>query len=116
MFLQSPTIQGLARSLREQSSMQRHSRVVAIQPEGSRTPLFLMDAGPFFRPLAHRLGNDQPLFGLILPDLAELSPQFTVKELVTYFIADLRAVPHTAPIISVAGPMPGSSPTRWPSL
>jgi len=95
MFLQSPTIQGLARSFNEESSMQRHSRVVAIQPEGSRTPLFLIDAGPFFRPLAHRLGNDQPLFGLLLPDLAELSEQFTVKELVSYLIADLRGVrPH----------------------
>ncbi|CEF48410.1 unnamed protein product [uncultured bacterium] len=94
-FLQSPTIEGMARFLCDERSAERHDRVVAIQPEGSRTPVFFVDAGPFFRPLARRLGYDQPVYGLMLPDLAELSNRFTVAEMVNYLIAGLREVkPH----------------------
>jgi amino acid adenylation domain-containing protein len=38
--------------------------VAAIQPLGSATPILWLDGGSTFRPLAERLGTDQPFFGI----------------------------------------------------
>jgi thioesterase domain-containing protein/acyl carrier protein len=95
MFLQAPSIEGIAAFLREEREEARRDQVVAIQPEGLKDPLYLVDAGPFFRPLARRLGSDQPVFGLLLPDLADLPQRFTVSDLATNLIRALREVrPH----------------------
>jgi amino acid adenylation domain-containing protein len=43
----------------------RESPVIApIQPNGTRTPIMWLDGGSTFRPLAERLGPDQPFFGV----------------------------------------------------
>ena len=38
--------------------------VVPIQPRGSQPPLLWLEGGPTFRPLAERLGRDQPFLGI----------------------------------------------------
>jgi thioesterase domain-containing protein len=94
-FLQSPTIQGVAKFLREEKSDDHVGRALALQPDGSRSPLFLVDAGPFFLPLTRRLGKDQPVYSLLLPELVDLPKDFTAKEIVEYLIASLREMcPH----------------------
>jgi thioesterase domain-containing protein len=89
-FLRAPTIRGVTKILGEEEDVDGKDKVVAIQPNGGRTPLFLVDGGPLFRPLAFRLGETQPLLGLMLPDLVEFPEQFTVKQISALLKAALR--------------------------
>ncbi len=95
MFLQSPTIEHISAFLLGEKDEARRDQIVAIQREGSSPPLYLVDAGPFFRALTRRLGADQPVFGMLLPALADLPTQFTVGDLAANLIRALRDVqPH----------------------
>ncbi len=94
-FLQSPTIHGVARFLGEQHSDVQLDRFMAIQPDGFRPPLTIVDAGVFFIPLTRCLGSDQPVFSLLLPELIDLPQDFSVADIVDYLMASLReACPH----------------------
>jgi amino acid adenylation domain-containing protein len=66
---QKPTIAQLAALLRDEKAMSQPCRVFPIQPEGTRPPLICLGAGPYFLPLARRLGSDQPLLGVDLTQL-----------------------------------------------
>jgi thioesterase domain-containing protein/acyl carrier protein len=95
LFLQSPTIEHISAFLGNEKEEARREQIVAIQREGSSAPLYLVDAGPLFRPLARRLGLDQPVFGMLLPGLADLPTRFTVGDLAANLIRALRDVqPH----------------------
>ncbi|HYN80431.1 MAG TPA: AMP-binding protein, partial [Gemmatimonadaceae bacterium] len=67
-LFQAPTIEQLADILRQQGWTSRWSSLVPIQPGGSKPPFYCMHAGGgqvfFYRDLAHRLGPDQPFYGL----------------------------------------------------
>ena len=69
-----PSPRGLAQLLRRFDPMEPQNRyLVPIQPDGTRTPIFGVHVlgvnSEFYRPLAERLGPDQPLFGLGQPTL-----------------------------------------------
>jgi amino acid adenylation domain-containing protein len=68
---QQSTVEKLADLIRDRTSVPRPSRVLPIQPQGTRPPFICLGAGPFFLPLASRVGSDQPFLGL---DLSELDP------------------------------------------
>jgi len=95
VFLQSPTIEHISAFLRNEKEGSRREQIVAIQRDGPRAPFYIVDAGPFFRPLTRRLGFDQPVFGMLLPALTDLPTQFTVGDLAANLIRALRDVrPH----------------------
>jgi thioesterase domain-containing protein len=48
-------------------SRDAHPAVIALQPEGSRPPLFCVDAGSLWLPLSSRLDGDRPVLGLRVP-------------------------------------------------
>jgi thioesterase domain-containing protein/acyl carrier protein len=66
---QRPTIAQLADLLREEKTSPETCRVFPIQPQGTRPPFICLGAGPFFLPLAHNLGSDQPTLGVDLDQL-----------------------------------------------
>lgn len=66
-IFQSPTIRQLAALLREETPLSRHPGVIPLHPQGSRTPLYWVDGGPLFLPLARSLDEDQPVLGLRIP-------------------------------------------------
>jgi amino acid adenylation domain-containing protein len=92
----APTIAQLAAALRDGHSPESWPRVAAIQPKGHRPPFFCVDAGAFFRPLAHHLGFDQPFLGLPL-DARALATPFTMEGVAAYHVKTIRAVQSGGP-------------------
>jgi thioesterase domain-containing protein/acyl carrier protein len=96
-LLRTPTIQGLAARLRGCGPAAESDRISPIQPQGSRRPLFLVFGGPFFRPLARALGEEQPVFGLHLPFASDNPERLSVGEMATRLIDAMREVQPNGP-------------------
>jgi amino acid adenylation domain-containing protein len=98
-LFEAPTIEQLATILRDPSSLSRLSRVVPIQPAGSRPPFFCIGAGPLFWPLAQRLGTDQPFLGLGLQesDKDRLRAPYTLAEIAGCLVKSMRELQPEGP-------------------
>jgi surfactin family lipopeptide synthetase A len=98
-LFEAPTIERLASALREQASSPRSSRVVPIQPVGSRAPFFCVGAGPLFRPLAQKLGPDQPFLGLGLQesDKDSLCCPYALADIAGYLVKSMREAQPEGP-------------------
>jgi len=95
----APTIQQLAAMLEERNISIQHPAVAPIQPRGSKPPLFWVRGGPLFRPLANRLGLDQPLLGLHLPasDARALQVPYQLEEIAAALVRRMREVQNEGP-------------------
>lgn len=78
-FLQRPTIEAVATMLREDRWEDPEQPVFPMREGGNKPPLLLIDAGPFFRPFVRALGADQPVYGVALPQIADLPNHFTTQ-------------------------------------
>jgi thioesterase domain-containing protein len=65
--------------------------VFAMRAEGAQPPLIIVDAGPRYRPLVRRMGGDQPVFGLSLPELSTLPEQFSASDVAANLVEALCA-------------------------
>ncbi len=97
-LFEAPTIKQMATILRNQGWQPRWSSLVAIQPGGSKPPLFCVppDDGTvlIFADLARHLGKDQPLYGL--------EPvQMWGKERVAYYVDQIQAFQPQGPVLFV---------------
>ncbi|MDO8431611.1 MAG: AMP-binding protein [Candidatus Binatus sp.] len=52
-----------------------------IQPHGTRPPLYVVGSFNAFVPLARRLGDDQPILGITLPDELKLRVPYRLEEI-----------------------------------
>jgi thioesterase domain-containing protein/aryl carrier-like protein len=97
---QAPTIEKLAQILRGEASSSGWSPLVAIQPSGSRPPLFCMHGAGgtvlIYRDLSRHLGLDQPFYGLQSQGLDGSRPPLqTIEEMAALYIRDIRRIqPH----------------------
>jgi amino acid adenylation domain-containing protein len=66
----APTLRGMAALLGEAHAEKPAPRLINVQPNGSRPPLYWLFGGPTVRPLAEAMGQDQPFFGVAL-DVAD---------------------------------------------
>jgi amino acid adenylation domain-containing protein len=75
----TPQLHKLAALLGETTETSRLPRLIAVQPKGSRPPIFWIDDCEAIRPLAEALGPDQPFFNIMLGSVAstDLTPRFT---------------------------------------
>ena len=91
-LFQAPTVDQMAAIIRNEVSPPRLAAVVPIQPLGSRPTFFLVGPRPLFRPLAQRLGFDQPFLGLHLElsELVGLHVPYKLEDLARYFVRALR--------------------------
>ncbi len=101
LFL-SPTIEQLADCLRDSDTSKTWSSLVAIQPEGSRPPLFCVHAAGanvlIYRPLSRHLGNDQPVYALQAQGLdGRARPLTRVEDMAALYIKEMRAVQPDGP-------------------
>jgi amino acid adenylation domain-containing protein len=101
LFL-SPTIEQLANCLRDSDTSKTWSSLVAIQPEGSRPPLFCVHAAGanvlIYRPLSRHLGNDQPVYALQAQGLdGRARPLTRVEDMAALYIKEMRAVQPEGP-------------------
>ena len=65
-------------------------QVFPMHRAGTRPPLLIVDAGPFQRPFVRRLGGEQPIWGLALPELSALPKGFTVADIATNLVQALE--------------------------
>jgi len=101
---QGATVEHLANILQRPTQAAPHSSLVAIQPDGSRRPLFLIHpAGGHVFPythLARHLGSDQPCYGLQARGLEEgQEPHSRIEDMAAYYIEALRTVQPTGPYL-----------------
>jgi thioesterase domain-containing protein/acyl carrier protein len=101
-IFQGATVEHLAIIFRQQIEPAPHSSLVAIQPGGNKRPLFLIHpAGGHVFPyvhLAHRLGLDQPCYGLQAKGLEVGQDSHTrIEDMAAYYIEALRTVQPEGP-------------------
>ena len=96
----APTIQELAQVLQREASASRWSPLVAIQPNGSRPPLFCIHGADgnvlIYRNLSRCLGSDQPFYGLQAQGLDGSCPPLTrIQDMAALYTKEIRkAQPH----------------------
>jgi acyl-CoA synthetase (AMP-forming)/AMP-acid ligase II/thioesterase domain-containing protein/acyl carrier protein len=106
-FFLSPEIATLARIVSEAAALGRQRRartpLVALQPHGSRVPIFCFPGGyenPYlFRPLAQALGDDQPFFVVRDPRPAAERGVYTVEEEAGRFADAIKAARRGGPYV-----------------
>jgi amino acid adenylation domain-containing protein len=101
-LVQAPTIEQLADLLHRVAEVRAWSSLVAIQPHGSRPPLYLMHGlgGNIvgYAALARHLGLDQPVFGLQSWGLSgRHSPHTRIEEMATHYLAEISALQPQGP-------------------
>jgi thioesterase domain-containing protein/acyl carrier protein len=99
---EAPTIDELARILRAEVPTSGWSPLVAIQPLGSRPPLFCMHGAGgtvlMYRDLSLHLGNDQPFFGLQAAGLdGSSAPLATIEEMAELYVKEIRRTQPRGP-------------------
>lgn len=95
-LLKAPTVASQAALLRDDQPADNGSSVVAVKPEGSRPPLYMVPAAGstslVFHGLAGRLSPDQPLFAFEpLGTDGITAPQRSIPEMASRYVADLRS-------------------------
>jgi surfactin family lipopeptide synthetase A len=98
------TVEHLAGVLRQQATPGPQSSLVAIQPGGSKRPLFLVHpAGGHVFPyvhLAQLLGPDQPCYGLQARGLEDgQNPHTRIEDMAAHYIQALRTLQPTGPYL-----------------
>ncbi|MDF5711727.1 MAG: amino acid adenylation domain-containing protein [Nostoc sp. S4] len=101
-LLQAPTIEELAKILRNPSSLVSWSSLVPIQPNGSKPPFFLVHAvgGNIlsYCDLAGYLGLNQPVYGLQAQGLdGKTAPHTRIEDMAAQYIKEIRTIQPNGP-------------------
>jgi amino acid adenylation domain-containing protein len=99
-IFEAPTVEQLAAALCSNTAARWPSAVIPIQRTGSRPPLFCFGygVGPVFRPLAQRLGPDQPLMAIdptLLP-ADQFSAPYEMEDVASCLAKQIHEV-HSGP-------------------
>ena len=102
MLLEAPTIRQLAGIISAPIVHSLHSSLVAVQPNGTKPPLFCVHTqiGEIFlqcRNLSLFLGMDQPVFGLRSQGRGGETPYLTIEEMASYYLREIRTVQRKGP-------------------
>jgi amino acid adenylation domain-containing protein len=103
-LFQAPTVEQLARLLRDANWSPSWSSLVAIQPSGSKPPFFCVHAHRGnvlnFNALARCLGADQPFYGLQAQGLDGTRPRHTtIEEMAAHYLEEIRSVQPKGPYL-----------------
>ncbi|MEW5958866.1 MAG: amino acid adenylation domain-containing protein, partial [Chloroflexota bacterium] len=101
-LFQAPTIEQLAKILRDEGWSPSWSSLVPIQPAGARPPLFFIHAHGGnvigYHDLARRLGPDQPFYGLQARGLDGKSEPFArIEEMAAHYIKEIQTIQPAGP-------------------
>ncbi|NEQ66711.1 MAG: AMP-binding protein, partial [Symploca sp. SIO2D2] len=101
-LFQGATIENLASLLRQKSNFQSWAPLVAIQPNGSKTPFFCVPGAggevTYLYHLAHHLGQDQPFYGLQAVGLdGKTKPYAQVEDMAARYIKEIQKVHPQGP-------------------
>ncbi|MBA3341047.1 MAG: non-ribosomal peptide synthetase, partial [Gemmatimonadaceae bacterium] len=100
----APTLEEQAGLLREPWRATRKRWMVAVQPSGTKPPLFFAPpaASPalVFAALARHLGKDQPLYGLAPPDIdGDVAIATWFVDSAARYVEEIRSVQPTGPYL-----------------
>src|SRR5690606_38694120 len=106
-LLRAQTVAALSDAIQRGDLRSDTPSLVPIQATGSRPVLFgvhvLGVGGAYYRPRAHRLGPDQPIYGLTRPRaLAADVSKLTVEEVAREYVADLKRFQPKGPYFLLA--------------
>jgi len=101
-LLEAPTVERLARLLRQKGWSPLWSSLVPIQTGGSKPPFFCVHGlgGTVmrFHALARNLGHDQPVYGLQAQGLDPARPCHSrVEDMATHYLREVRSVQPRGP-------------------
>jgi amino acid adenylation domain-containing protein len=101
-LLKAPTVAQLASLIRDKGQAAAWSLLVAIQPKGTKPPLFCIHARGgnvlFYRDLANRLGPDQPFYGIQPQGLDGKQPYLArVEDMAALYIREMKKVQPAGP-------------------
>src|SRR5437899_8481416 len=104
LLLQAPTIELLAEALGQEGCTIRWDSLVAIQPRGTRPPIFVVPGVGgnvlVFARLAKQLGQEQPVYGLQARGLdGEARPFTCVEEMAAHYAPEIRGVCPQGPYL-----------------
>ena len=101
-LFQSPTVEQLANILRQKGWSAPCQTLVAIQPGGSKPPLFFIhvlgEGLKFCRPLTSHLDPEQPIYGLAVEIMDEVSLN-KVEDVVAHYIKEMRSIQPEGPYL-----------------
>jgi thioesterase domain-containing protein len=91
LILAAPTIEKLAPELLPGKNRERMAHVYPVQPEGDKPIFFCVGSGVLWRPVAERLGADQPVYNIGLEPQAveQLKGSNSIEKLARYMVAAL---------------------------
>lgn len=100
----APTVKQLAGIIQDDEWKASWSSLVEIQTGGSRPPLFLVHGAGgnilLYRDLAHRLGPDQPVYGLQSKGLDGQEPFYTkIEEMAAHYLKEVQAIKPSGPFL-----------------
>jgi thioesterase domain-containing protein/acyl carrier protein len=103
-LFQAPTVERLAALIEGGREEKRWTSLVPIQPRGTKTPIFCVHGGAgtilHFQPLARRLGDDQPFYGLQIQGLYGDAPTHrTIEQMATHYLREVRSVQPRGPYV-----------------
>ncbi|NEQ36343.1 MAG: amino acid adenylation domain-containing protein [Okeania sp. SIO3I5] len=102
IFFEAPNVEKLAEILRKQETENIWSPLIAIQPEGSKPPLFIshgiLGNVMNFKDLAAYLGKDQPVYGIQAQGLdGQETPLSSLEEMAARNIKLIKTVQPEGP-------------------
>ena len=101
-LFQSPTIEQLANILRQKGWSSPCQTLVTIQPGDSKPPLFFIhvlgEGLKFCRPLTSHLDPEQPIYGLAVGIMDEVSLN-KVDDVVGHYIKEMRSIQPEGPYL-----------------
>ena len=101
-LFQGPTIEDQAKLVRREGWSPPWSSLVAIQPGGSKPPLFCVHAHDgnvlFWRELSRRLGPEQPFYGLQAHGLdGKQAPDTRIEDMASRYVREIRLLQSEGP-------------------
>src|SRR5207249_310684 len=100
-LVEAPTLERLADGLRNHEGPAPRRPLVAIQPGGSRPPLFCVHGHSgevlFYRDLSRRLGPDQPFFALQAQGLTGKPAHRTIEAMAADYLQEIRSLQPRRP-------------------
>ena len=101
-LFQAPTIEGLAAIIAQGQTPESWRSLVAIQPAGTRPPLFAVPGARGnvvgYHDLSRLLGPDQPFYGLQARGLSGTeTPRTTIEDIAAAYLAEIRRVQPKGP-------------------
>ncbi|MEB3188815.1 MAG: thioesterase domain-containing protein [Snowella sp.] len=99
VIFQAPTIEQLAKILRQEKNISSLYSLVPIQPKGSRSVLFVIHWLNYARDLSRHLGEDQPIYGLYfgMGETMKTSKELAIEDLAKHYIQEMRILQPEGP-------------------